>query len=684
MTNVINQQIAQCQQTLVEARCAGNKQSEACALSSLGEAYIRLEEIEQAREILHEALEIANQSGASQTIGRILANLGRIHASRGETRKAILRYMEALEAAEQGADRHTQIAMLDNLIKIYQEADEPDKVAICAEHKHVVEAQPNIDTSENGKLEWGLLGVDTGYQTDKDSAQATENTGENNQRNSTMTESVKESSIFSRLVGGTAFTGLGRLSSLFFSFAIVFIVTRAMPAEDYGSFVFLRLIVLFLGQISGFGLDSALPVFIGDAHDADTKRRTFSTVIYFRLLIIAIVSLIAIPLRTQIAALFGSSIEQELVVFIPILFLLETLLCLMQSALQSFLQFGRLGISDFIAGLVNIILVVFFVLWFRLGFLGLIYARCLALIVALIFTLISLPVEKRLEFDIDILRRLIKFGAPLQVNNILSFIFNRIDTVLIGILLGTEGVAYYEIARKIPDSLTPIFEAYRMVYFPYISRFYAEKQLERLAKLLNNSNRLIAFITLLGALVTLLFGRELVVLFFTVEYEPSTWPLIVLMIASCFYMVGYILGTSLVAIGDTTKPPMINTAHMLVTVIGNLLLIPYMGITGAALATLAGNIITNPLNVHFLRRRDIAVDTLPYVKSMVIFGVHAVVFLALPPLSIWMRGLFFIPFLLSSFLLSVVTVADAKLLLAEVHPLLSRVLGSMSMKLNKP
>jgi O-antigen/teichoic acid export membrane protein len=460
----------------------------------------------------------------------------------------------------------------------------------------------------------------------------------------------------------------------------IMVVTRVLPARDYGAYVLLRVVALFLGQISGFGTGTALPVFIAGAGDARERRKIFSTILYFRILTIVIVSAVALPLKPLLAALFGAALTPELVVFIPLLFFLESTFILLQSALQSHMLFKKIGASDFVASLLNFVLLLAFVPWLNLGFIGLVYARCIALLLSLAYIYFSLPVEKCIEFHPHILREVLKFGLPLQVNDILTFIFNRIDTVLIGVLLGIEGVGYYEIARKIPDMFTLGFEAYRVVYYPHASRFHAEGQLGSLSRLLNTSNRLFAFATLLGAFVTLLFGRELVFLLFTPEYGPSVSPLIVLMVTLCFYTIGYTLGVSLVAIGDTTKPPLINIVHMVVTIGGNLLLVPRFGITGAALATLAGNIATNPLNVYFLRRRSIAVDVLVYVKPLAIFAVHAVVYIVLSPESLWVRGLLLVPFLLSCVLLSVITRDDTDRLVAEIRPLLSQTLNAMRVR----
>ena len=103
-----------------------------------------------------------------------------------------------------------------------------------------------------------------------------------------------------------------------------------------------------------------------------------------------------------------------------------------------------------------------------------IYAKLLPTAIQAIVIGVYSKIEYKLELNKEILWEMLKFGFPLQIQYILDFIFSRIDTVLISSLLGTSATAFYEIARKIPDSLLQLFNAFRSVYFPMITEMDAK------------------------------------------------------------------------------------------------------------------------------------------------------------------------------------------------------------------
>lgn len=443
------------------------------------------------------------------------------------------------------------------------------------------------------------------------------------------------------------------------------VAARYLPAEAFGAFVLVQVVAGFLTQVSSFGLDPSIAKFITGTEDEQHKRKLINTAIHFRLFTILVVSLVTMIARPALPTLFGSSLLPNLAIFVPLLFLLESSSRLLKSVLQGLFLFKRIGIADFIASLFNFLLIVVFVLFLDRGVMGLIYARVISLSLSCAFLYFSTPIEKQLEFHFNILKEVLVFGFPLQINDILSFTFRRIDTLIIGALLGPADIAYYEIARKIPDSLANLYEAFRSVYFPFMSRLFALGEQKKVAQMLNHSTRLISFISILGALIVLVFGNDVIILLFSEKYLPSVPAFVLLMIALNIRLVSNVLGTSLVAVGDSNKPAIINAVHTAVSLLGNLILIPIFGIVGAALASLAGSSATNPLNALFLRRRRVEVRVRDYLKPILVFGACLLLVLLLKPTTFLQKASVIPLFLLPCVLLSVITGEDLVALLGE-------------------
>lgn len=477
--------------------------------------------------------------------------------------------------------------------------------------------------------------------------------------------------------------GMGKLSTMVFSLIGMMIVARYLPAQDFGSFILATVMASFLSEMSGLGLSVSLAKFIADRQEETYRRELFNTAIYFQLFVTLVVSVVALTLRKQIAAVFGAGLPLNLAIFVPILFFLQSLTFLLQATLQGFCLFQKIGLSELIASLLNFFLTCLFVLVLQAGVVGLIYAKVIAALAILSILYQSIPVKKRLEFHPSLLKEVLIFGFPLHINDILSFIFNRIDTIIVGVLLGSAGVAHYEIARKIPEHLRQIYEAFRSVYFPLMSRLLANGEKEKAAQVLNNALRLISFITITGALIALLFGKEIIIFLFSEQYAPSIPAFIILMVALNVGLIGYTLGTSVVAAGDSDKPAIVNTVHTLVSLVSNLLFIPAIGITGAALASLAGIIVTNPLDVMFLRRRKIDIHVMEYLKPIMLFSVHAASFLLLPQPTLLHKLLIGLSFLIASVYLSIIAPGDLHVLYTELKPVLLKPLKKLTTESDK-
>jgi O-antigen/teichoic acid export membrane protein len=293
---------------------------------------------------------------------------------------------------------------------------------------------------------------------------------------------------------------------------------------------------------------------------------------------------------------------------------------------------------------------------------------------ATVIAYLSIPVDRRIELDVSRLKELLVFGFPLQLNDVLTFVFLRADTVVIGALMGPAEIAYYEIARKIPESLEGLYEAFRAVYFPMFSAVVAGGKREKAAEMLGHSTRLLAGAGMLGAMVALLFGDLLITTLFSEQYLPSVPVFVLLMVGLTFAVLDYTLGYSLVATGASDKPVAINTIHTAVTLLGNLALIPLVGIIGAALANIAGFAATNPINVFFLRRRELRARVDVYIKPMLVFGGWWALVSLLHPAGLGSRVLVLVLYVLTYLALSVITIEDLLILSREAKAITARAL----------
>jgi O-antigen/teichoic acid export membrane protein len=476
-------------------------------------------------------------------------------------------------------------------------------------------------------------------------------------------------SFLSRFISGALSVGAGSLSVMITGLLGVMVIARYLPAEVYGAFILIQVIALFLTRITSFGLNLSVARFVSGTEDPVERRQLVNSAICFRLLTFPVIGLLILLVEPLLSMLFDVTAIDTLYVYILLIFVLASLEQVVKAILQGLFLFKTIAKFDLIASFLGLTLLIVFVLVLDLGLVGLVYAKAASSATALVFGYLVIPTPRRIELNVGLLTRMLKFGFPLQLNDVLTFFFLRIDTLMIGALLGPAQIAYYEIARKIPESISGLYEAFRVVFFPFISKLLAQKERLRAANMMNHSTRLLSFFTISGALVALFFGREIITLLFSDQYAESAYTFVVLMVGLTFAFTDYTLGYTLVAAGDADKPVYINIVHTAVTLLGNFLLIPIFGIFGAALANVAGFAVANPLNVFFLRRRQIEVKARNYLTPILIFGGFALLNLLLDLEGFWIKAIMFVLFLAAALLTSVITQRDLQTVASEAKTL---------------
>lgn len=260
---------------------------------------------------------------------------------------------------------------------------------------------------------------------------------------------------------------------------------------------------------------------------------------------------------------------------------------------------------------------------------------------------------------------MLRLGMPLQGTYLLSFVHGRLDTLMIGAMMGPSQIAFFEVARRIPEGLMGLCEAFHAVYFPFIARLFAQGERETATQALNNSVRWMSFLTIFGALFALLFGREIVLVLFSETYLPSVPAFVILMVALNLGLVEQTLGYSQVALGDSASPFIINVVRSVASLGGNLLLIPVFGFVGAALVSVMANLAVIPLNMFFLWKRQVHAQFSPYLTPLLIFGAcglldaGGLLLIEATPLVYAFKVVLVLLFLVTCVMLSVVKREDA-------------------------
>jgi O-antigen/teichoic acid export membrane protein len=205
-------------------------------------------------------------------------------------------------------------------------------------------------------------------------------------------------------------------------------------------------------------------------------------------------------------------------------------------------------------------------------------------ILALLVALSTSGIRPRLGVDGPLAKQMLKYGAKVHVGNITGLANMSLDQVLMAGLLAPNFLGLYVVAVS-AAGLSQIFsQAVQMVLTPSITQ--KESLAERAAVLQSAFRRywLLSFLVILfiGALLPLAIP-----VVFGAAFEDAVWPAEVLLLGMFFIGAKEVLSGGAQALGNPWLGSKAHLIAMFVTVALLFLLLPRLGIMGAAIATAA-------------------------------------------------------------------------------------------------
>ncbi len=196
-------------------------------------------------------------------------------------------------------------------------------------------------------------------------------------------------------------------------------------------------------------------------------------------------------------------------------------------------------------------------------------------------------------------------AAPLLVVSLLQIVNIRADGLMVGSILGTEWTGIYNISARLAELVVFPLLSINGVVAPTYARLHTEGSKAELQQLVTRSVRLAAVGGLLPAAGLMIFARWPLLLFGDGFVEGQT-ALRILAGCQLFNAAAGPVGVLLVSGGHGRVMAWALGSAVAVNLVLNAVLIPPLGMAGAALATGTSTIVWNGLLiVHVLRRLGI-------------------------------------------------------------------------------
>lgn len=237
----------------------------------------------------------------------------------------------------------------------------------------------------------------------------------------------------------------------------------------------------------------------------------------------------------------------------------------------------------------------------RLSLFSIIFLHLLLNSIVLIGTLIVLSrggVKLSLKPDTDLAKKMLKYGGKVHVGNISGTVNLSLDQVLMAAWLPPASLGLY-VAAVSSAGLSQVFsQAVQMVSTPSIT------QRETLSERASVLQGIFRSYWLLSLLITLAIGALLPVaipLVFGGSFKAAIWPAEVLLAGAFFLGAQVVLAGGAQALGNPWLGSKANVGALIVTLVLLYLLLPRLGIMGAAIATAAAYLTQLMIVVYGLK-----------------------------------------------------------------------------------
>lgn len=204
------------------------------------------------------------------------------------------------------------------------------------------------------------------------------------------------------------------------------------------------------------------------------------------------------------------------------------------------------------------------------------------------------------EIESGVRRRILEYSVPLTATRGANVLDNRIDTVLVGAFLGPAAVAYYTVAKQVTEFGSIPAISLGFTISPTVGEQYAKDHLDKARLVYEESLRHVLLLYVPGLIGLVLVAEAVVRQVFGPDYVGAGPVLQVMAGFMLVNAVNKITTDGLDYLGRARERAIVKTGTAVANFLLNLLLIPWIGVIGAAIATMITYTAYTLLNVYII------------------------------------------------------------------------------------
>lgn len=421
-------------------------------------------------------------------------------------------------------------------------------------------------------------------------------------------------SKYSDLISNTKIFAIGNIITKLAQYVIIALCTYKLSTADYGLADTSIQTVAMLVPIFSFDIADGLFRYSIDKNIQKNKLITSATLVN---LIGTFIAVIAIPIEYLLLK------NVELSVYTSVLTVVEIFHVSIKEYIRGIGKTKLYLLGGFVNAISQVILCIVFVYIFNLGLLGYMLTICLSYIIELLLFAFRVDYVNHVKFknyDKAVSKELLKYSLPLVPNKIMWWVISASDRYFVLWMIGASATGIYAVAAKFPAVLTIVtgffFQAWQLSAINEYDKNGYNDFYNKVFDLLWSSMGIMTagLLLVIKYLVFFLVSKE----FFSAwTYSPF------LIVAAYFGAIQSFLGVNYTIEKNSIGILRSTCAGALANLIMNFVLIKFIGVQGATIATMISYIIVCVYRYYDTKRVVTVKSKTP--KSMLLLSVLLIV-----------------------------------------------------------
>ncbi|OGV49513.1 MAG: hypothetical protein A2017_22030 [Lentisphaerae bacterium GWF2_44_16] len=420
-----------------------------------------------------------------------------------------------------------------------------------------------------------------------------------------MKEKLKE------LTKDTAVYGISTILGRFLNFILVPFYTNVFATAEYGVITTVYAYIAFFNIIYIYGMDAAYMKY-AFMKDERNPRTVFSTSFLFISLTSFIFSTLIVIFGRNISSALDIPAEDfPIMTYVSLILLFDALAIIPFNYLRLKRNARKFALIKTLNIMVNVFLNLILILKFKMGIEAVFISNLVASMLTLVALLPEFAGNLSSKINLSYLGELLKFGIPYLPAGMASMVVQVIDRPILQRMTDESAVGIYQANYKLGIFMMLYVSMFQYAWQPFFLSSSKDKNAKELF------SKVLTYFLIVGSIILVvisLFVEDIVKIpllhnrtLIAAAYWGGVNIIPVVLLAYLFNGMYVNFTAGIFIEGKTKYLPYITGLGALANIVVNILLIPYMGIMGAAIATLA-SYIAMAFALYFVSRRFYRVD----------------------------------------------------------------------------